>query len=113
MLWLADNGSSTAFIRAVSPKWVIFPAGHDHEHPRQSTACRYLREGIQLERILRTDRGDNEGGKEWAHGATKAGDHVGDDDIDIIIGADGTLNVEYRHSAPAGGATLALDRCKS
>ena len=28
----ADNASSTCFIRAVDPHWVIFPAGHAHEH---------------------------------------------------------------------------------
>ncbi len=101
----ADNGSSTAFIHAVSPKWVIFPAGHEtnYQHPRQSTACRYLDQGVKLARILRTDRGDNEGGKEWSHGATDTPDPAGDDDIDIIIGADSALNVKYRNTVPADG----------
>lgn len=38
----ADNASSKCFIEAVAPKFVIFSAGHDHEHPRQATAERFL-----------------------------------------------------------------------
>ena len=97
----ADNASSLEFINAVSPEWVIFPAGSRHKHPRQTTVERYLSQGVKLERILRTDLGDNEGPREWGHGGTADGDKVGDDDIDIVICADGTLTVRYREDPAA------------
>jgi beta-lactamase superfamily II metal-dependent hydrolase len=46
----ADNGSSKDFIEAVTPKYVIFSAGHDYEHPRASAANRYLAESIPVTR---------------------------------------------------------------
>ncbi len=110
----ADDGSSWEFIEEVSPKWVIFPAGthRTYQHPRGTTANRYLCQGAKAERILRTDRGDNEGGKQWDHGATEGGDRVGDDDIDIIIGADGTLTVQYLDGTQGEGGTE-CDRSES
>ena len=94
----ADNGSSTAFIKAVSPTWVIFSAGHAHEHPRAAAAKRYLNNGVQIEKIIRTDLGDDEGGKEWGHGRIAGHkDQAGDDDVDILIRPDGEIVVEYRH----------------
>ena len=98
----ADNGSSRDFIEEASPVWVIFPAGHMHEHPHQATACRYIEHGVAVDHILRTDRGDDEGGKEWDHG-THDGDTVGDDDIIIIIREDSTLTVQYRDGNPPDG----------
>lgn len=93
----ADNGSSTDFIRAVNPRFVIFSAGHDHEHPRAVTAGRYLAAGIPTTRMFRTDLGDDEGGAEWAFGRLSGNvDRPGDDDVDVLIRADGTLLVEYR-----------------
>ena len=109
----ADNASSIEFIRAVSPEWVIFPAGHTHQHPRQSTACRYLHQGIRLERMLRTDWGDNEGGKEWDYGATNRQDGVGDDDIDIVIDAKGVLSVRYEDATSSNSGTFAWARCET
>jgi len=53
----ADNASSTAFIQAVSPDYVIFSAGHRYEHPRAVTAQRYLNNGVLLANMFRTDRG--------------------------------------------------------
>jgi|TARA_R110000772_G_scaffold257336_2_gene374097 beta-lactamase superfamily II metal-dependent hydrolase len=91
----ADNASSRCFIEAVDPDWVIFPAGSDHEHPREATAQRYLTHGVARERIFRTDLGDDEGEAEWAHGASPAGDSRGDDDIEIIITARGEVTVRY------------------
>ncbi len=61
-----DNGSSLPFIEKVAPKYVIFPAGNSsNDHPRNSTAERIIRAGVQPENIFRTDRGDDEGEKEW------------------------------------------------
>jgi competence protein ComEC len=94
----ADNGSSTAFIQAVDPEWVIFPAGHDHEHPREATAQRYLAHGVSLNNIFRTDLGDDEGGTEWDHGRINGNtDPAGDDDVDILIRSTGEIIVEYRN----------------
>ncbi len=93
----ADNASSTAFIEAVSPDWVIFPAGHKYAHPRAITAERYLDADVDIERMLRTDRGDDEGQSEWGHDrVTGKKDPVGDDDIDVVIRADGSVEAAYR-----------------
>jgi competence protein ComEC len=92
----ADNGSSTCFVEAVDPEWVIFSAGHDHEHPRQAAAERYLGHGLPVDRLLRTDLGDNERDEEWSFGATSERDRARDDDVEIKIHADGGVEVEYR-----------------
>ena len=93
----ADNGSSSAFIEAVSPEYVIFSAGHKHRHPRTETAQRYRRFGVTLSKMLRTDRGDDEGSNEWGAGRVEGhNDPRGDDDIDILIGPDGSIKVEYK-----------------
>lgn len=96
----ADNGSSKAFIAAVSPEYVIFSAGHKFDHPRKATAERYIAAGVSLQKMLRTDREDDEsdkGDKEWANGR-KAGekDKPGDDDVEVKISATGQLTVQYR-----------------
>lgn len=95
----ADNGSSKAFINAVSPEYVIFSAGHKFDHPRKSAAERYLAAGVSLQKMLRTDREDDEsdkGDKEWAAGR-KSGekDKPGDDDVEVRISATGQLTVKY------------------
>jgi competence protein ComEC len=82
----ADNGSSTRFIQAVDPTYVVFPAGHKHEHPRKAAAERYLEHAPSLKRILRTDFNDDEGGKEWKWARKKNNsDPIADDDVDIQI----------------------------
>lgn len=93
----ADNGSAKAWIEAVSPEWVIVSAGHDHEHPRKTAMERYLDFGVDEDRILRTDLGDDEGDKEWDHGRVDGEkDGIGDDDVDIVIREDGDIEVDYR-----------------
>jgi competence protein ComEC len=93
----ADNGSSVPFIQAVNPDYVIFSAGHDHHHPRDSAAQRYLDFGIPETNMFRTDRGDDEGLPEWPFGSIAGeADKPGDDDIDITITADSELTVRYR-----------------
>ena len=48
--------------------------------------------------MFRTDRGDDEGVAEWAEGRIDGHkDKPGDDDVDIMISADGTLTVKYRN----------------
>lgn len=93
----ADNANSEAFIAATSPEWVIFSAGHDHEHPRATAVQRYLDFGVPLDHLLRTDLGDDEGGSEWSVGSVDGRtDPPGDDDIDIVINSVGVLSVNYR-----------------
>lgn len=73
-----------------------------HEHPTETGVERYLRAGIPEGRLLRTDRGDNERGDEWADDQTPAvscTDLVGDDDIVITLKADGsTPTVAYQNA---------------
>lgn len=96
----ADNGSSMPFIEAVTPRAVIFSAGHDYEHPRQATADRYLRY-VSAEAMYRTDRGDDERQDErtdgeWALGRIPGcADSYGDDDIRITINEAGSFRVNY------------------
>jgi competence protein ComEC len=84
-----DNSSSTCFINAVTPRFVIFPAGHaGHEHPRATTAQRLLSATppIPAANIFRTDRGDDEGAPEWDEGRERGcTDPVGDDDVEIVL----------------------------
>ncbi len=91
----ADNGSAKKFIEAVSPEWVIFSAGHDHEHPRKDTAERIMRAGVQKANILRTDLGDDEDDdKEWQEGKIPGHhDRAGDDGVLIEISSQGQLTV--------------------
>ena len=100
----ADNGSSIAFIKAVSPEYVIFSSGDEYGHPREDTALRYLANNVSIDNMFRTDLGDDErgrpkgGDKEWPHGRIDGNhDHAHDDDIEIIIRPAGEIIVEYRH----------------
>jgi hypothetical protein len=92
----ADNANSLAFIRKVSPDYVIFSAGHSvYDHPRKSTAMRYLN-FVSTERILRTDRGDDDGPDEWDYlRIPGCVDIYGDDNIEIVISSDGNYSVKY------------------
>jgi len=92
----ADHASSAPFIAAASPLYVLFPAGTRYGHPRAVVAERYLAAGVPVERIFRTDLGDNEGKGEWAFGSTPEGDRRGDDDVDVRIDWEGNIRVEYR-----------------
>jgi beta-lactamase superfamily II metal-dependent hydrolase len=95
-----DNGSSTCFVDAVAPTFVVFSAGSQHQHPSKGAAERYLAHGVQLQNMFRTDRGDDEDGPfEWKAGSI-AGcqDGRGDDDVEIVIRGSGSLEVAYRHS---------------
>jgi competence protein ComEC len=95
----ANNGSSEEFIAAVSPKYVIFSAGHssNYKHPSKAAAERYLAAGVDIHNMFRTDLGDDEGPSEWAEGRiTGHHDESGDDDIDVKITTAGVLTVGYR-----------------
>jgi beta-lactamase superfamily II metal-dependent hydrolase len=95
----SHEASSTNFIRAVDPQYVVFSAGRKHDHPRAVAAQRYLDYGISADKMLRTDRGDDEGPAEWAHERIEGHkDKAGDDDVDILIRSDGSVGVEYRNA---------------
>ena len=93
----ADNGSSTRFIKAVTPKFVIFSAGHKYRHPRKVAAERYTAENVKKKNMFRTDRKDDEGPIEWDH--QRVGGHKdakGDDDVEITIKSNGRVSVANR-----------------
>ncbi|MDQ7251017.1 ComEC/Rec2 family competence protein [Dongia sedimenti] len=91
----ADNASSSPFIGAVQPEFVIFPAGHDHGHPKAATYQRFVDAGIDPEKMFRTDVGDPtdelEQPGEWQDDCT---DRMGDDGISILIKSDGSIAIE-------------------
>ena len=99
----SQGSSSPKFIASVAPEWVVFPAGHGRfELPRTVTAERYIKAEIAPAQILRTDRGDHEGPKEWFQGRIKGrADVAYDDHIDIVITADGELRVGYSQPNPS------------
>ena len=94
----ANNGSSTAFVKAVSPKFVIFSAGSKNGHPTSAAANRYLNNNVFKTNMFRTDRGDKIRVGEWDHlSEVNGSDGKGDDDVDIVLHADGSDPlVEYR-----------------
>lgn len=95
------SSSSPEFVAGVAPEWVIFPSGHRYELPRTATVERYLRAGVLPSRILRTDRGDDEGPKEWPQGSIEGCVDVPyDDHIDIVITSKGDLSVGYSQPDP-------------
>lgn len=95
----ADNGSSTCFIEAVAPSFVIFSAGHDFNHPRASAVGRYMAADIDAPTFFRTDRGDDEGGTEWMQGSVSGcTDDRGDDDIDVVLPFNSAVKVAYRRA---------------
>ena len=97
----SKGSSSYEFIKEVSPDWVIFPAGHRHKHPHQAAADRYLDVNPKI-KMLRTDRHDDEGEGEWDCGRIDGHkDKSGDDDVDIVVSANGDLTVAYRNETKA------------
>lgn len=99
----ANNGSATCFIEAVNPQYVIFSAGHSHKHPSAGAANRYLRAGVNADKMYRTDNGDREDPpgeptKEWVHNDQPyCKDVPGDDDIVVFLYADKSPMVGYRN----------------
>ena len=91
----AKNGSSAAFVNLVKPEWVVFPAGHQHRQPTKRTAQVYLQFTTAI-KMLRTDRGDDEGSDEWSVGRRNGCvDDFGDDTIQIQLRGNGTFRLYY------------------
>lgn len=103
----ADNSTSSCFVGEVDPEFVVFSAGHQFHHPRQSAVDRLTGNGVSLANIFRTDRDDNEGGtgrnQEMTAGSGRCRDPRGDDDVEIRLpvrpGA--PVNVSYRGPSAA------------
>jgi competence protein ComEC len=98
-----DNSSSACFIEAVTPRFVVFPAGNArHGHPRARAAQRFLDRGVVRANIFRTDRGDDEpGDEEWDVGLEPGcTDRPGDDDVEILLPNRPSTDVRVRYRLP-------------
>ena len=92
----ANTASSACLIRAANPTWVIFPSGHRNNEPQGAMVARYLGQGLSQDRLLRTDRGDDESAAEWDHlRSTDCRDQPGDDDIEILMRQSKPPEVRY------------------
>lgn len=100
----ADNSTSDCFVRAVTPQYVVFSAGHHFRHPTQRAVRRLtdttLPRPVALGNIFRTDRGDNEGGNEMVSGGGTTPDVRGDDDVEIRLPRSPTARVTVSYRAP-------------
>jgi len=103
----ADNSTSTCFIEAVTPRFVVFSAGHRHRHPTQAAVdrltARSLRPPVNPSNIFRTDRGDNERSFEMTPGSGRCPDPVGDDDVEIRLPRNPNAQVTVRYMGPSRG----------
>ena len=93
-----NNASATCFIQAIQPQFVVFSAGHDHQHPTSDAAARFLTHaGVEPKLLFRTDfGGDEQGLFEWKVGSIAGcSDPAGDDDVEIVLQADGSVEVDY------------------
>lgn len=86
----SDHASSECFIRAVNPKYVIFPSGHLGENPSAAAYSRYRKAGVEVSNMYRTDRGDAEilpldGRSDWRQEGQGCHDLAGDDDVLVYL----------------------------
>lgn len=96
-----NNSSAQCFIDAVDPTYVVFSAGHSHAHPREDAVLRFA--NVPDAQVLRTDRGDDEGAREWGYRRIEGcRDPRADDDVEIILPdeADAEIIVRYRNANP-------------
>lgn len=98
----SETSGSTCFLEAVGAEFAVFSAGHRFSHPASGSVDRYVDAGVIATKVFRTDRGDDEGAKESAlQRVPNCKDRSGDDDVEIVIRHDGTVEVEYRLPAVA------------
>jgi competence protein ComEC len=93
----SETSGSTCFLEAVNAEFAIFSAGHTFDHPRAGAVNRYLDAGVIAAKVYRTDRGDDEGINESPlQRVSNCKDRSGDDDVEIVIHQDGSVELEYR-----------------
>ena len=93
----SETSGSTCFLEAVNAEFAIFSAGHTFDHPRACAVNRYLDAGVIAAKVYRTDRGDDEGINESPlQRVPNCKDRSGDDDVEIVIHQDGSVELEYR-----------------
>ena len=104
----SDDASSIEFIKAVAPRWVIFPAGKAHGHPKMVTAKRYMDSGLSNDCMLRTDLGDDFGSSDsWSVGGISGhNEKSGDDHIFITLQNSGDPIVRYEGKQPVNCAAV-------
>lgn len=73
----SETSGSTCFLEAVNAEFAIFSAGHRFKHPRVGAVDRYVNAGVVAEKVYCKDRS-------------------GDDDVEIVIRQDGSVEVAYR-----------------
>ena len=100
----ANNASSTCFIDAVSPKWVVFSAGKKYGHPCLATYDRYYSHNKNT-KFFRTDFSEKretdkscEEMLEATADSVRDSDTTDDDHIRIEISPSGGLTVAYVRS---------------
>jgi len=103
----SDGSTSTAFVQAVTPQYVIFASGHQYQHPSAATAERCCNNGVERINIFRTDWGDDETDYDdpnatcsewdWGRHCQAYHDPPGDDNVDIWIYENGYLGVNYAY----------------
>lgn len=101
----SHSSSSTQFIEAIDPDYVIFSCGHMYDHPSQDTAGRYLQhlqtKNFDESHMFRTDLGDDERDAvgftlEWDYRRIDGHiDQPGDDNVDIWLFENGYVYVNY------------------
>jgi len=93
----SETSGSTCFLEAVNAEFAIFSAGHVFDHPRVGAVNRYLQAGVFATKVYRTDRGDDEGINESPlQRVPNCKDRSGDDDVEIVIRQDRSVEVDYR-----------------
>lgn len=91
----AENGASPDFIDAVSPRFVVFPAGDKHGHPKWTTVKRFIDSG-STKFMFRTDLGDHRSRNSWNWHSSTQGDGPGDDHVDIALTPNGKAYTYYK-----------------
>jgi competence protein ComEC len=92
----SENSGSLRFLQRVSPEYIVYSAGHRHEHPRLSAIERAVAAGVDPDNIYRTDRSDDEGELEWdGERLDQCRDDPEDDDVVIRLPLNGAITVDY------------------
>ena len=107
-----DNSSARCFVQAVTPRFVVFPAGHvwNYKHVRLSAARRYTGDTLPKAkmitpggRMFQSDRGDDQGDLEWSpQRVAGCTDMAGDDDVEVFVPDQAAKRIRVRYRTPNG-----------